>query len=277
MPLGDGESASRGDIGRFIRKISEERGLDLSQYRVRYVERRLAARLRAVGISTYTRYARYLDEHPEEFAKLLDTLTINVTEFFRDRPVYDSFERRVVPDLLADKARRRQRMIRAWSAGCSTGEEPYSIVMTLLKVMGEDASQYLLSVLGTDIDENALTKARIAEYPIDRLSGIPTSYQEKYIDKSVDRFRIRPEVTKHVRFKYLNLFDGEPINVVDIIFCRNVFIYFTREQQEKVMARFWSTLHRGGYLVLGRSEKLAAGVTDRLELVDGGLRIYRKP
>ena len=277
MTRRDSEAVVRGDLARFMRKVNEERGLDLSQYRTGYLERRLGARMRAVDVTTYGRYARYLEEHPEEYPKLLDTLTINVTEFFRDRDVYVEFEKRVVPRMAEEKLRRRQRMVRAWSAGCSTGEEPYSIAMSLVTALQDRAGHYLVSVLGTDLDENALAVAKRAEYSNERLAGIPPAYQEQFLDIGSETFHVVPDLARHVRFRPLNLFEDQPIHVVDIIFCRNVFIYFTREQQARVMERFWSALHRGGYLVLGRSEKLAPSLAHRLELVDGARRIYRKP
>jgi len=271
------ESVHRGDLARFVRKVNEDRDLDLSQYRTGYLERRIATRLRALELITYRQYARYLDAHPDEYAELLDTLTINVTEFFRDAEAYEVFAETVVPELVDRKLSRRHRMIRAWSAGCATGEEPYSIAMSLLAALGEHESEFLVSVLGTDIDTSALDAAKRAEYPIERLEGVPEEYRERFLDIGESSFHVKPEVARYVRFKPLNLFEERPIHVVDVIFCRNVFIYFTRDQQAKVMERFWRALHRGGFLVLGRSEKLATTLSDRLELVDGPQRIYRKP
>ncbi len=267
----------RGNIERLLAKIHDERGLDLGQYRRAYIERRLAARLRALGLHTYRQYTAYLDAHPEEFHGLLDTLTINVTDFFRDKSVYDVFAREVVPVLLEEKLRSRHRMVRVWSAGCATGEEPYSIAMTILEAAGRMRERFLLGVTGTDIDPKALSKAKRAEYDVAALKHIPPSYQLKYVEAKGDRFVIRPEVTSCVRFNRLDLFRDRPLSVVDVIFCRNVFIYFNRDQQERVLETFWSALHRGGYLVLGKSEKLSPGPAGRFELVNGRERIYRKP
>jgi chemotaxis methyl-accepting protein methylase len=266
-----------GDLKRLLKKIHDERGLDLRQYRTAYLERRISSRMRTVKVSTYGRYGRFLDEHPEEYEALMDTLTINVTDFFRDRDVYRRFEHKVIPTLVEHKVARRQRMIRAWSAGCSTGEEPYSITMSLMMALGDSRDDFLISVTGTDLDEAALAVAKQAEYPNEKLSHIPLGHQNRFVEHGPSTFEIRPEVTQCVRFKPLNLFEDEPVHVVDVIFCRNVFIYFTREQQARVMERFWSALHRGGYLVLGRSEKLAPFLAERLELIDGARRIYRKP
>ncbi|GAB4281414.1 MAG: protein-glutamate O-methyltransferase [Coriobacteriia bacterium] len=277
MLLDGVEPANPGNIDRLLRKIGEERGLDLGQYRRSYVERRIATRMRAVGCRTYMRYARYLDEHPEEWHKLLDTLTINVTEFFRDPEVYEEFARTVVPSLLAEKERRRQRMVRVWSAGCATGQEPYSIAMSVLWAMKGWREHFYLNVLATDLDPEALRKAKEAHYPREQLASIPPKYRTRFVEPTADGFRLTREVTDVVRFRQLNLFEDDPIHVVDVIFCRNVFIYFTREQQMRVLEKFWSSLHRGGYLVLGRSEKLSGETAQRLELVNARLRIYRKP
>lgn len=267
----------RGNLDKLIRKIAEERGFDLAQYRRQYLERRIAARLRVLELHSYRQYADYLDSHAEEYGKLLDVLTINVTDFYRDPTVYDIFREQIVPDMLAEKTRTRHRLVRAWSAGCATGEETYSIAMSLLAGMGSKQSSFLLSVLGTDLDERALEVAKDGIYSIDKLGNIPQEHQVRYIQTHGETFEIRPEVRQHVKFRPLNLFSDKPISVVDVIFCRNVFIYFSREQQEAILDRFMAALARGGYLVLGRSEKLSKDAAAQLELVNGRERIYRKP
>lgn len=277
METPESDAVYRGDLSRIEHRIRETRGLDLHQYRRAYVERRLAARMRMLNLHTYRQYERYLDEHPEEYAKLLDTLTINVTDFFRDATVYDILRQQVIPDLVRAKLAARQRSIRVWSAGCATGEEAYSVTMSFLAALGKRADEFMLTIFATDIDQKALEVAKAATYDIAKLPHIPKSEQIAYVEKSATTFRIKSEVTRHVKFRTLNLFKDEPINVVDVVLCRNVFIYFTREQQAKILESFWSVLHRGGYLVLGRSEKMAPAVADRFELVSGRERVYRKP
>lgn len=271
------EQIYRGNLDKLLAKIRDERDLDLGQYRRAYIERRLAARLRMLGLHSYRQYTAYLDAHPEEHHQLLDTLTINVTDFYRDKSVYEIFSREVVPTLLEDKLRSRHRMVRVWSAGCATGEEPYSIAMTLLEAAGRMRERFLLGVIGTDIDPRALSFAKRAEYDIDDLKHIPKAHQLKYIEVRGGKFAIKPEVKNCVRFNRMDLFKDRPLSVVDVIFCRNVFIYFNRDQQERVLEAFWPALHRGGYLILGRSEKLSSKFTERFELVNGRERVYRKP
>ena len=272
------DAINRGNLKRLLEKVRAERGLDLSQYRPRYVERRVAVRLNAVGTHTYRQYAAYLDANPDEYPRLIDALTINVTQFFRDASVYDLFRDEVVPALLVAKAERRQRLIRVWSAGCATGEEPYSLAMSFLDgIRRSRADSAILTVIGTDLDREALAKAKRGEYPIRQLSQIPIADRNRYVEVDDEIFRIRPEVMRAVRFQYLNLFEDKPINGIDVIFCRNVFIYFNREDQERLVALFRGALSRGGYLVLGRSERLAPALAKEFELVSGRERVYRKP
>lgn len=268
----------RGNLDRIIIKVQEARGIDLSQYRRAYVERRLTARLRALDLHSYRQYSDLLDHTPEEYLRLIDTLTINVTEFFRDKVVWDSLKRNLMKPLLEAKAAGRSRTIRLWSAGCATGEEPYSLAMLLLDMLGSDASNYLVSIMATDLDPQALVRAERGVYDTDKLKRIPPGYQVRFT-RMVDTssFEVVPEVRRLVRFSQASLFGEAPMRVVDLIVCRNVFIYFDREQQARALNMFWGALARGGYLVLGRSEKLSLEAASRFEAIDGRERIYRKP
>lgn len=271
------EGVSRGSLSRLLEKVHAERHLDLAQYRSRYVERRIATRLHALGLHTYRQYATYLDTHPDEYTRLLDALTINVTQFFRDTPVWETLCADVLPELLTAKAARGRRVVRIWCAGCATGEEPYSVAMCALSVIEDlGLTDIVLNVLGTDIDRKALAVARAAEYPIARLAEIPRRFQESYVEVHEGAFRIGPAVRRCIKLHYLNLFEEPPVHVVDLVLCRNVFIYFNREDQERVMQSFVKGLAPGGYLTLGRSERLAHGVADRFEVVSAPDRVYRR-
>jgi two-component system CheB/CheR fusion protein len=226
---------------------------------------------------TYRQYAAYLDEHPDEYNRLVDVLTINVTEFFRDSEMWDRFAKAAVPRLLDEKSQRDNRLLRVWCAGCATGEEAYTIAMILSSEIALRETGPELSVFGTDLDPAALAAAKQAVYPIERLEQIPRRFRLGTVDVDRTSFRISRPIRDRVRFRRLNLFEDEPISMVDVISCRNVFIYFTREQQRQVGSVFWSALNKGGYLILGRSEKLPLDLAKKLELVDGRERIYRKP
>lgn len=270
--------AYRGNLDKLVAKINEARGIDLALYRRAYLERRVAARLRTLDMHSYRQYADLLDADPEEYNRLLDTLTINVTDFFRDKVVWDALKRRVFHEMIEQKKNGRNRTIRVWSAGCATGEEPYSVAMMLVDLLRDDASRFLVSVLATDLDPAALAAAQKGVYHTDKLKGIPPGYQVRFTKAAgPDQFEIAPEIRRMVRFQRFSLFDDPPIRVVDLIMCRNVFIYFDRDQQAKVLRNFWRSLSRGGYLVLGRSEKLSPEAATLLDPIDGKERIYRKP
>ncbi|MBN1193379.1 MAG: protein-glutamate O-methyltransferase CheR [Coriobacteriia bacterium] len=273
-----GDVIFRGSLQRLLNKLLADRGIDLSQYRPRYVERRVAVRLNAVGTRTYDEYAAYLDWHPEEYAKLLDTLTVNVTQFFRDAPTYAVIRNEVVPTVLKTKISRKQRLIRVWSAGCATGEEPYSLAMLFLDgIRTLKAESMLLTVIGTDVDEKAIKTAKLGQYPAKQLAQISATDRHRYVESNGDFFQMTPEVRKVVRFQHSNLFDSAPIIGIDVVVCRNVFIYLNHEDQERMITTFWRSLNRGGFLVLGRSERLPPALADQFELVNGRERVYRKP
>lgn len=278
MPEPAPDTTFRGNLHRLLIKVREERGLDLAQYRESYVIRRVTVRLNALGLQTYKQYEAYLDQHPDEYAKLLDTLTINVTQFFRDPTVYALFRDQVIPSLLATKKARKQRLVRLWSAGCATGEEPYSLAMSMLDgIVRTRSNDAMLSVVGTDIDRKALAVAKAGEYSTRVLNQISNADRHRYVEVHGDVFRMKPEVMKVTRFQYLNLFEDAPINGVDVVFCRNVFIYFNHEDQARLIESFWDALTRGGFMVLGRSERLAPKLAQRFELISGRERVYRKP
>jgi len=276
---GVGDSApARGDLDKFMGKVLRDRGFDLTQYRRAYVERRLAARLRTLELRTYRDYADLLEADPTEYEQLLDTLTINVTDFFRDDAVWDILRKRVIPDMVADKLRGRSRTIRIWSAGCASGEEPYSIAMMVLDVLGKDADKFLINVLGTDLDPDVLQVAEKGRYTKDKLKNIPPSYQVRFTRAvGKNEFEMKPEVGRLVRFRHSSLFGASPMKVVDLILCRNVFIYLDRPRQMAVLERFWGSLARGGYMVLGRSEKMPAEMARRFEPIEPRERVYRRP
>jgi len=276
MSNASGPSGVAGDIRALLKRVDAERGVDLSRYRPTYVERRFAARMRSLGMRTYHQYGAYLDEHPDEYSELMDALTINVTEFFRDMTVYDRFVQRVVPALIIAKEASRQRSIRIWCAACATGEEPYSIAMALNSAFHDRLEGFNVSVVGTDIDPRALSKARAGRYPIARLEQIPRRYRSGNIEVHDDTFLVAARVRDLVRFGRLNLFCDEPIHKVDVLFCRNVFIYFPREQQRQVSEAFLRALQPGGYLILGRSERLDPSLQHHMETVDSMERIYQK-
>ena len=267
---------TRGSLQRFTESLRDAHGVDVGRYRPRYVERRIATRLQALGLLTYRQYLARLSADPAELDRLKSALTINVTQFFRDGSTFDSLQRLVVPGLLEQARPGRTRTVRVWSAGCATGQEAYSITMCLLAAGLTVDAGLALSVLGTDIDPDALERARGATYTAAEVADIPPELRSRFTEPAGDGYRLTADVTSACRFTRASLFDPAPVRGCDIVLCRNVFIYLRHEQQLALVERFKDALRDGAALVLGRSERLRAGEGQAFEVLDARERIYRK-
>ena len=243
-------------------------------------ERRLASRLELLGLRDFTAYARYLRfdaRGPDELESAIDLLVPHETYFFREPTQLRCFEEELMP--LVEKKNERTRSLQIWSAGCCTGEEPYTLSMLLLDrptVKGWD-----LDILGTDLSRKALTSARKAEYGPMALRATTPEQKEKFFQPMEGgRVTLSPRFREPVRFGRLNLLDTSAASLLprfDVIFCRNVLIYFDQATRRRVIELFFERLNRGGYLLLGHSENLLQ-LSTRFELVqlEGDL-VYRRP
>ena len=243
-------------------------------------ERRLASRLELLGLRDFTAYARYLRfdaRGADELETAIDLLVPHETYFFREPVQLKCFEQELVPMLVERNPRRRSLML--WSAGCSTGEEPYTLSLLLDGMPA--VKDWDIDVLGTDLSRKALTTARKAEYGPMALRATTPEQQAKYFQKlDGGRVRLLDPYRERVRFGQLNLLDESAVNVLprfDVIFCRNVLIYFDQATRRKVVEHFFNRLVDGGYLLLGHSENLLQFST-RFELIqlEGDL-VYRRP
>lgn len=247
---------------RFSDFIKAELGIKMPPAKKTLLEARLQKRLRELCMGSHEEYCEYLFSQKgmeEELVNLVDVVTTNTTDFFREPKHFELLSSNILPQMFAMGG--AQRNVKVWSAGCSSGEEPY----TLSIVMSEFARLnpgFGFSILATDISTQVLRMAVRAIYPEAKIAGIPPELCRRYLLRSKDRarrlVRIGPEVRSHVRFRRLNFmedftFDGH----LDIIFCRNVVIYFDRQTQEMLFNRFCRKLNPGGYLFIGHSESLA--------------------
>lgn len=264
------------EVESLLSKVEKERGLDCTQFRLSYVKRRIGTRLRANKVDSFSGYYRLLDKKPEEYQKLIDALTINVSEFFRDKDVYQILEGRMVPKLLERKLKKNQTVVRVWSAGCATGEEPYSIAMIFKGKVNDYPNNWVTSIYATDVDSKALDLAKRGEYPRKKLSEIPKRYWQAAVLRGNGAFSIKPEVKNLVKFKKKDLFADNNLRYMDIVFCRNVLIYFSREQQIKLYRAFRKALKQGGFLVIGRTEKLIGEGSRLFRVIDPENSIYQK-
>ncbi len=261
------------------KKILDRTGVDCSKYKDNYLKRRIALRMKAIGVdSSYNEYYRFLEKNPSEYDTLLDGITINVTEFFRDVDTFNAFKNEVIPQLLAEKTKRKSKILRVWSAGCSIGEEPYTIGIILHEKLGPALNDFIISIQATDIDRKALSAAKAGIYDADALKKIDKSRVSKYFDAvdGNDKYRIKDKVKHLVRFQQHDLISGKKFSHFDLIFCRNVMIYFGRELQRTLLLDFYDALNDGGYLIIGRTETMTGEAKDKFVCINTRERIYKK-
>jgi chemotaxis protein methyltransferase CheR len=257
---------SAGDFRRLTALVHDISGISLNETKRALVTHRLSPRVRALGFRTFGEYVDFAcaPENGQEMVRLLDLLTTNETQFFREPQHFEFLETKILPAWReAADAGRRPRLIRAWSAACSTGQEPYSIAMQLMWNFPSDQG-WGIHITATDLSTRALDVAREAEWPIDRASQIPESYRHEFMLRGVGeregRMRATRTLRESVQFARLNLNDEEydVTGPFDMIFCRNVLIYFTPEGRAKVVDHLTRYLAPGGLLFVGHAESLHA-------------------
>jgi two-component system CheB/CheR fusion protein len=234
--------------------LKRNRGFDFSGYKKASLERRIAKRMQAVDADGYVDYLDLLQVNPDELADLFDTILINVTCFFRDKPAWDHLATEIVPRIVETTP--AEDPIRVWSAGCASGEEPYTIAMILAEALGEDEFRRRVKIYATDADDDALDTARQAVYPRDALKGLPEGYAERYFEPVGGGMAFRGDMRRQVIFGRNNLLQDAPISRIDLLVSRNTLMYFTAEAQAEILGRFNFALNDSGYLFLGKSEML---------------------
>lgn len=265
------------DFELLKRRISIDRGFNCSNYKDGTLKRRIKTRMNANNIDSYREYDRFLIGNDGEYEKLMDALTVNVTKFFRDISMYHKFREEILPELINRKLIEKRRVVRIWSAGCASGEEPYSIAIVLCDYLKERLDNFLIFIHGTDIDDKSLEIAKEGIYPLENFEDMPSDYIKRYFDPCKGGYRVRDNIGGLIKFHKDDLITGKKLRFLDIILCRNVFIYFSRETQEQILENFYNALNPGGYLIIGKSETMTQRVSKKFELIDLSERIYRKP
>ncbi len=255
-----------------VDRLAEEQGVDLRGYKVTTLERRVRRRMQQLGIGSYDEYLHFISRDNGETVKLLDTVLINVTRFFRDVQAWDALAEHVLPALF--KNRPLGSSFRVWSAGCATGEEPYSVAILLCELLGPRVKDYEVKIYATDNDESALNTARRAEYAPEALRGVRPEIKAKYFTGE-RLMRVARDVRRMVIFGRSNLLTDAPISHVDLLLCRNVLIYFDAAAQTHIMGRLKYALNDGGVLFLGKSESQLKRNTEFIP-IDPRWRIFQR-
>lgn len=263
------------DFKRLRKLVRERTGIALSDAKRELVYGRLARRIRELKLTSFAEYCDLVEGgHPDELEKFINAITTNLTSFFRESYHFEQFATHVIPQVA--KQRGASRRMRLWSAGCSTGQEPYSMAIVLREARAQLAN-WDVKVLATDIDSKVLATAAAGLYPADQFSGMTPERIERWFPPAAEQPGLRaagPELKSLISFRQLNLLDDWPMRgPFDIIFCRNVVIYFDRTTQRTIFERMAELQEPGGWLFVGHSENLV-NITSSYKLV--GRTVYRR-
>ncbi len=250
-----------GDFELYRKLIYDESGIHFSATNRSILESRLRERLRDKKLQSLQDYYSILLRDKEELKLLLDSVTTNLTRFFRNQAHFDAIQHFVVPELL--KLRQNERKVRFWSAGCSTGEEPYTLAMLLKEILPPG---WTFEIIASDISLKSLMVGKEGFYSDQRIQGIPEPYLAKYFDKRPNGYQIKEDIKKTIRIDYHNLKNDSGQRNLDVVFCRNVLIYFDEVAQKAAIERFWDALGPKSFLFIGHSESLF-GMNTKFEFV----------
>jgi len=262
------------DFARLAGMLLADAGIALAQSKATLLYSRLAKRLRALGLQDFKQYCDLLTDPAqlEERGQMLAALTTNVTRFFREPHHFDHLRKEVLPPLLA--AAQRGGRVRIWSAACSSGQEPYSVALTILGLLPE-AGRYDVKILATDIDPNMIATGKAGKYSDDLLSPVPAAMRQRWFRPCPDGMEAGAELRQLVEFRTLNLIGNWPMRgPFDAILCRNVVIYFAEDTQAQIWSRFMPLLTQAGHLYIGHSERLSGPAAAHFETV--GITTYRR-
>lgn len=242
-----------------LQYIKQTHNFDYTGYKRPSLLRRVQYRMDMIPIEGYSNYTNYLEENPEEFRHLFNTIEINLTRFFRNASDWDYMAANVIPQIIASKT--SDEPIRAWSAGCASGEETYSIAILLAEALGIEQFCSRVHIFGTDLDKDAISQARQGSYRSDQVTGIPDYLLEKYFEQVNDCYVFRKDLRRYISFSCHNLIEDAPMSKIDLLACRNTLIYLSLETQIRVLVRFHFGLKDNGFLFLGHTEIVPPEIT----------------
>lgn len=235
------------DYIRFKQQIKKKTGIDLNLYKEAQMRRRLVSLYEKRGFQNFDEFSKALDSSQELLNEFLDRMTINVSEFYRNGKRWEVLDQKIIPKLLS-----QNRRLKIWSAACSTGEEPYSLAMVLSKHVPLSS----ITILATDLDELALSRAKLGIYPERSIAEVPEEMLKRYFIQDGSSYQVKDEIKQAVTFKKHNLLDDRYGSQFDLIVCRNVMIYFTEEAKDMIYKGFSEALRDGGILFVGSTEQI---------------------
>jgi chemotaxis methyl-accepting protein methylase len=260
-----------------MKHLFRSRGVDLTGYSQSFVLRCIKRRVARSGHTGYSGYLKHMSKDDEETNELMNALSINVTEFFRDKSSWDEFVKVVLRPMIQQKMSGGG-ILRMWSAGCASGQESYTLAICASEELGRiaESERPMVTVLGTDLSQQAIEKAKAGVYSRGQVKGLSEAMLSKYFVQVEDGYRAREVLKKRVRYVRENLLDKPTMKYFDVVVCRNVMIYFSRRMHEVVARNLFESLRQGGYLMLGKTETLLGASRASFEVVDLENRILRK-
>lgn len=270
-------------ISEIVSYLRESRGFDFSGYRYSMLERRIQKRVIATHSKTFESYLVYLKQTSEELDALVDVCTINVSHFFRNSLSFEYIRKVLLPNILQEKENQNDDGFRIWSAGCSFGEEPYSLAILINEYMRKENIDIKPSIFATDIDRKALKKAMDAVYPLQSLKNVKIEQFHKYFTPKGEYFELDSHIKKMVHFSFYDMLDQSflvpPDSIFgnfDLVICKNVLIYFETAYQEIIFNKLIKSIKPRGYLVLGEAEIPINEVKNHLKRVSNCCKIFQK-
>ena len=277
----DDDMVNEKEFQFLLDKISRNRDIDFSNYRDTVLKRKIKSRMHATDCKDYWEYLMLLNTNPLEYENLIKAMTIKVSEFFRNPDVFVLMREIIVPEIIAQKQRKGDENIRAWSCGAAWGQEAYSMAILFCETLGKRLKDVDLRITATDIDPEVVETAPWGAYEKISLSRVPPHLLYKYFIRIKDRYVLKDRIRDLVSFKYHDVLSGR-LNYnhlnqgMDLVLCRNLLIYFRKAHQVKALSNIYNSMNPGGFLLLGKTETLPVQVLERFEAIDLRDRIYRK-
>ncbi len=270
-------------IKKILDYLQNQKGFDFSGYRRSMLERRINKRLLATETQNFNEYCKYLMNNQTEVDELIDALTINVSQFFRNPFVFEFISEKLVPRLIFGKLKKKEKYLRIWSTGCASGEEPYSLAIIFNEFLEKENLGLDLIIFATDIDKKSLKSAKERVYSFESIKEVKYGLLSKYFIRKNSSFKIVSKIKNMVSFSFYDLLEkrnyAPPESVYgnfDLIFCRNVLIYFNSEYQEKIFKKLYLSLAPKGYLILGESEMISKKYERYFTKMSEYLKIFQK-
>jgi chemotaxis protein methyltransferase CheR len=271
------------DVDNILAELKQTRGIDLSSYRRSMLERRICARMAQLQSNDSKAYLEQLRSDPAEYTHLVDCILINVSSFFRNPIVFEIIAQSILPSIIERKRIEGSNELRVWCAGCAAGEEAYSIAILAHRILQREEQYWIPYIFATDMDSDSLRQAEEAVFPREGLENTKLSILDEYFIPQGNSYKVCPQIRKMVSFSQCDLTSPKTVapadsvfGTFDLVLCRNVLIYFTREVQERILTKLYKSLAKDGYLILGEAEALDREIQSTFRVIDSLNRIFIK-